>query len=68
MMNTQAKKRSAADDERNSLQQAGILQQMHWYFISTVSKLWKDCMRKWPATAQQPTATCAIARVFHLYP
>jgi hypothetical protein len=53
MMNTQVKKRSAADDESSPLRQAGILQQMldyvgpgHWYFVSTVSKLRKDLYEK----------------------
>jgi hypothetical protein len=53
MMNTQAQKRSATDDESSPLRQAGILQQMldyvgpgHWYFIAAVSKLWKDLYEK----------------------
>jgi hypothetical protein len=55
MMNTQVKKRSAADNESNPLCLAGIfkLQQIldyvgsgHWYFISPVSKLWKDLYEK----------------------
>eukprot|EP00953_Heterococcus_sp_UTEX-ZZ885_P028686 15292-Heterococcus_DN1.PRE.4 len=61
MLTTQAKKRSAADDESNPLRLAGILQHVlalvgpgHWYFISTVSKLWKDLYEK---VASQRTAS-----------
>jgi hypothetical protein len=61
MMNTQVKKRSAANDESNPLRLAGILQHVlahvgpgHWYFISTVSKLWKDLYER---VASQRTAS-----------
>jgi hypothetical protein len=47
-MNTRAQERYA-DDNRNPLRQVGILKRVldyvgpgHWYFVSTVSKLWKD--------------------------
>eukprot|EP00953_Heterococcus_sp_UTEX-ZZ885_P036532 18804-Heterococcus_DN1.PRE.2 len=60
IMNARAQKRSAADDSRNPLLQADILQRVldyvgpgHWYFISTVSSLWKDAYeRVKPATSK----------------
>jgi hypothetical protein len=49
IMNARAQKRSAADTNSNPLLQANILQRVldyvgrgHWYFVSTVSSLWKD--------------------------
>jgi hypothetical protein len=46
-MNTRAQKRSAADDERNPLQQMlDYVGPGHWYFVATVSKLWKDLYEK----------------------
>eukprot|EP00953_Heterococcus_sp_UTEX-ZZ885_P036531 18804-Heterococcus_DN1.PRE.1 len=52
-MNTRASKRSTSDDSRNPLRLAGIVQHVldhvgpgHWYFISTVSKLFKDCYER----------------------
>jgi hypothetical protein len=73
MLTTQAKKRSAADDESNPLRLAGILQHVlalvgpgHWYFIQQSASCGKICMRKWPANAQPQTATWKMSVSSHV--
>jgi hypothetical protein len=72
IMNARAQKRSAADDNCNPLLYANILQRVldynvgpgHWYFISTVSSLWKDVYERVTSKCSKETPGISLKMTF----